>query len=153
MVITSGPRLPNRHLYALEGSPSPPPSVFATFTPAVPTTDTRHRRLGHPAMRTVYDMARSDRIPGMHVDLSLAPPTCQSCILGKQTRASVPKVREGPKAGRALELVFVDVQGPFSTLSSAGNLYSLDILDNATSMIWCIPIPNKAMAFDCFKNW
>ncbi len=49
-VIASGSRLPQRCLYALEGSPAPPPSVFAAFTPAVPSTDTWHRRLGHPAM-------------------------------------------------------------------------------------------------------
>jgi hypothetical protein len=66
-------------------------SLHAARTPDV---ETRHRRLGHCAIRTVVDMARNKTIKGMPIDLSTTPPKCDDCILGKQARSPVPKARE-----------------------------------------------------------
>ncbi|KAF9470204.1 hypothetical protein BDN70DRAFT_781027, partial [Pholiota conissans] len=58
-------------------------------------------------------MARKGIVKGMSPAPSSAlPAKCESCILGKQTRTSVPKKRkEGPghRATRRLEKVWVDL--------------------------------------------
>jgi hypothetical protein len=59
---------------------------------------------------------------GMHIDLSTEPPTCESCILGKQTKSSVPKIQEGRKLDRQLGIVYVDLMRPQTVQLSAGNL-------------------------------
>src|SRR6266852_8136106 len=40
------------------------------------------------------------------------PSKCERCILGKQTRSSVPKVREGVWATKQLEHVYVNLCSP-----------------------------------------
>ena len=37
--------------------------------------------------------------------------------------------------------------------SAASHLYSLDIIDNKTSMSWAIPLPSKDAAFSALHDW
>ncbi|KAJ8584501.1 hypothetical protein M405DRAFT_695595, partial [Rhizopogon salebrosus TDB-379] len=89
-----------------------------------------HRRLGHAHYRAVYDLARSGNATGMPIDLSTQPPICDACVLGKQTRNSVPKVRGGDRATRKLGIVHVDLMEHPDILSAAGNKYIMDIIDD-----------------------
>ena len=70
-----------RQLYSIDiGTPLTEHGYFAT---RVPDLETWHRRLGHVNYRSIVDMSDNQMTRGMHVDLSSAPPKCQSCILGK----------------------------------------------------------------------
>ena len=69
--------------------------LIATCTPNI---ETWHRRLAHCGVKTIIDMARNGIVTGMPIDLSVLPPLCDHCIVGKQTRRTVPRVREGLKA-------------------------------------------------------
>jgi len=118
----------NRRLYALSlskartthaktvtpSSPDKPPvpqPTSALYASRTPDVETWHRQLGHCNLGAVVDMARQGSAEGMKINLSSSPPKCDACILGKhwQTRSSVSKVREGEKAARPLERVFVDL--------------------------------------------
>jgi hypothetical protein len=44
----------------------------------------------------------------MPINLSTEPPICDNCILGKQTRNSVPKICVGSKAARKLGIIDLD---------------------------------------------
>ncbi|KAI0037755.1 hypothetical protein FA95DRAFT_1453867, partial [Auriscalpium vulgare] len=88
--------------------------------------------LGHANHRTILDMATSSAVEGMPVDLSLAPAKCEPCILGKQVRSAVPHTREGLKATRRLERVFLDLCGPMSVVSKSGNKYAMNLIDDFT---------------------
>jgi transposase InsO family protein len=98
-------------------------------------------------------MARSCSVEGMHVNLSSLPPKCEHCILGKQTRSSVPKVREGARADRVLGRVYVDLCGPMSIPSRFGHLYSMNIIDDFSDFVWSIPLRFKDQAVPALKAW
>ncbi|OBZ65473.1 Retrovirus-related Pol polyprotein from transposon TNT 1-94, partial [Grifola frondosa] len=139
-------------LYRLNGS-APVAHPRAMYSQCLPSLETWHRRLGHANYPAVYEMARRGKAAGMPVDLSSAPPKCELCILGKQTRTPVPKVREGTRATARLELVYVDVIGPSPVKSASGNLYSVDILDDHSSCSWTQPIPSKDRTASVVQNW
>ncbi|OBZ71895.1 Retrovirus-related Pol polyprotein from transposon TNT 1-94 [Grifola frondosa] len=139
-------------LYRLNGS-APVAHPRAMYSQRLPSLETWHRRLGHANYPAVYEMARRGKAAGMPVDLSSAPPKCELCILGKQTRTPVPKVREGTRATARLELVYVDVIGPSPVKSASGNLYSVDILDDHSSCSWTQPIPSKDRTASVVQNW
>lgn len=65
----------------------PPSSTSALYVKRVSDLETWHRRLGHCNTRTIIDMAHDKVVKGMPIDLSFAPPKCDSCILRKQTQS------------------------------------------------------------------
>ena len=89
----------------------------------------------------------------MHIDLSTAPATCEHCILGKQAKNPVPTVREGKKASRILETVYIDLMGPQDVTSSMGNHFVMDIIDDHSDQAWAIPLANKSNAFPKLQAW
>ena len=150
--IASGKVSPiGRHLYSIDiGSPL----VEHTFiTTRVPDLKTWHHRLGHVNYQSIVDMSNKDMAKGMHVNLPSAPPKCQSCILGKQTRSSVPKIRKGQCTEVVLDCVYINLTGPQSVQSAAGNNYVMNLIDDATSHCWAIPIPHKSSTIKYLKDW
>jgi hypothetical protein len=98
-------------------------------------------------------MSDNNMVKGMHIDLSNAPPKCKSCVLGKQTRSSVPKVHEGLRAKEVFDCVYIDLTGPQSVISATGNSYVMNLIDDSTSYCWAIPIPLKSSALTFLKKW
>ncbi|RDB23168.1 hypothetical protein Hypma_009671 [Hypsizygus marmoreus] len=116
--------------------------------------ETWHRRLGHANYQALQDMARNGLVAGMPASFPSLPPKCESCILGKQTKTPVPKVRaEGRKATRKLEIVWVDLQGPNAVTSRTGNRYVMNLVDDYTTMPWTIPLKKKSDAYSELKAW
>ncbi|OJT05515.1 Copia protein [Trametes pubescens] len=137
----SGIRVGNG-LFSLSG---PPPAVDSAYVVSrVPTLETWHRRLGHANYRATYKVAVQARATGTPVNLSVLPPKCDSCILGKQTRSTVPDVREGVRSTERGSTFFVDAAGTYSTRSASGNVVPLDIIDDFSSYAWTFPVPSKA---------
>jgi transposase InsO family protein len=154
--IARGSVSDTRNLYFL-----PTPSLRVThsksgnafYSAHVPDVETWHRRLGHCSVRTVVDMARNHAVKGMPIDLSSMPPKCNFCILGKQTRTTVPSMREGLKATRRLERVFVDLCGPMHVTSRSGRLYSMNLIDDYSSFVWSLPLKSKDEASHVLQAW
>jgi len=124
--------------------------MYASRTPDV---ETWHRRLGHCSVWSIVDMARKDAVEGMTIDLSSAPPKCTHCMLGKQTRSPVPKIREGPKATKRLERVFVDLCGLMPCVSWTGRLYAMHVIDDFSGYVWSLPLRSKGDASSVFQLW
>jgi hypothetical protein len=124
----------------------------ALYTTRTPNLETWHRRLGHCNICTIIDMARS-HTKGMSCDLSTIPPKCGHCILGKQTRNSVPKLRQGLKVTTHLERIYVDLTGPMSVTSCSGKKYLMNIIDDFTSYIWSILLSSKDEAAKLLPIW
>ena len=131
---------------------SKPPSS-ALYSNVVPNMETWHRRLGHCNNRTIIDMARDKVVKGMPIDLSTTPPKCDHCILGKQTRSPVPKVREGIKASTPLERVYIDLCGPMPVTSRSGRVYSMNVIDDYTGYVWSLPLKRKSDASTILRGW
>jgi hypothetical protein len=82
---------------------------------------------------------------------------CDVCILGKQTKTPIPKVRggngEGNRATRRLEKVWVDLTGPMDIKSRIGNLYIMNLVDDYSSFPWSIPLKRKSDALPQLQAW
>jgi hypothetical protein len=141
---------PKSSLYTLNLNSSLAKHAF--ISTRTPDLETWHRRLGHLNVRSIVEMSDKQMVKGMHIDLSTEPAKCQHCILGKQTRSTVPKIREGPKAAEVLDIVYIDLTGPHLQ-SANGNKYSMNLIDDATSLIWAIPIKLKSAAVGVLKEW
>jgi transposase InsO family protein len=89
----------------------------------------------------------------MRVDLSTAPPRCDHCILGKQTRSAVPKTWEVVRASCQLEWVFVDLCGPMPCASQSSCLYSINVINDFSSYCWSLPLRLKDEAAVILQSW
>ena len=152
--IARGTLLPNKNLYSLALHS---PHAEHTFTAQhAPDLETLHRRLGHANYQTLRDMVSNGMIPGMPKHLLREdPPKCEFCVLGKQTKTPVPKLREvgiGHRATRKLEKVWVDLSGPH-VRSRTSNEYVMNIVDDYTSHVWSIPLKGKGDAFTELTAW
>ena len=157
-IVAHGVVLPDRKLFILSdvsvlASPSSSSPSVAHFASRLPGINAWHKRLGHCGHRTVIDMARSRVVQGMPIDLASPPPACEHCILGKQTRSSVLKNREGFKAEKPLDRVYVDLCGPMSVPSRSGFLYCMNIIDDYSGFVWSIPLRFKHEAAAALKAW
>jgi len=153
--VLRGTVLHSRHLYALslhspcvehtkpKSSPCLTESSTALLSTRVPDLETWHRHLGHCSTDAIVDMACKGVVQGMRVDLSTAPPRCDHYISGKQTRSPVPKMREGIRASRPLERVYVDLCGPMPCASRSGRLYLMNLIDDFSSYVWSLPLRSK----------
>jgi hypothetical protein len=102
------------------------------------------------------EMAKSGIVAGMPSTFPSKPPKCDSCILGKQTKTPVPKVREegpGHRATRKLEIIWVDLAGPMAVQSRTGNKYVMNLVDDYTNKAWSIPIKLKSDALGELETW
>ena len=152
--LARGILVPTKNLYALTTHITQHEHAYSlTYSP---TSSTWHRRLGHANFQAITTMARKGMITGMPSSSHDKPPKCDSCILGKQTRTSIPKVREtgeGHRARRRLEKVWVDLTGPMPVPSRTGNSYVMNIVDDFTNHPWSIPLKNKGEAYQYLKAW
>jgi hypothetical protein len=89
----------------------------------------------------------------MPIDLSTQPSICDKCILGKQTKSCIPKVRVGVRARRQLAVVHVDLMEHPDTVSTSGNKYIMDIIDDFSSYCWSIPLASKSDASTSLITW
>ena len=168
MIMITGTVWKQRRLYTLDCVPhnvndasTNNPSITSTnateasalYATRTPDLETWHRRLGHCNHRTIIDMARHGVVEGMPIDLSSAPAACDHCILGKQTRSHVPAMREGERASKRLERVFVDLCGPMPAVSNYGHLYSMNVIDDFSSYVWSLPLARKSEAVNVLRAW
>ena len=118
-----------------------------------PDLDTWHKQLGHVNYESIIRMAEQGLASGMPTNLSTIPPICEHCILGKQTRTPVPKVREGGRAKWILEKVFSDITGPEDVQTPHGGLYTLNFIDDFSQKTWVYVLKHKDDAITHFKEW
>lgn len=152
-LLAAGPLIPGQRLYTLELQ-----SAFnehaLTAMPNPIYLDTWHWRLGHANYQVVATMAHAGLLPGTPSASLLAQPKCDVCILGKQMKTLVCKVRkEGRRAVERLQIVWIDLAGPMSVQSRTGNKYTMDIVDDFMNMPWAIPLKSKSDAFPALQAW
>jgi transposase InsO family protein len=160
-VVCSGSVHPSRNLYRLHTRPiSLAPNVLSVVpsyanTASISARDLRHWHLclGHAHHQAVADLFTNDHADGMDLDPSIPAPACDTCVLGKQARTNVPRVREGRPTTRILERVHIDLSGRIATKLRSGNEYTFDIVDAHSTRSWVFPIPNKASCFETLCAW
>jgi transposase InsO family protein len=119
-----------------------------------------HRRLAHLHFKAVHHLFDQSMVADSK-SLATRPkpeanhnpdPDCQSCVLGKHHRASVPQAADH-RATEPLYRIHIDVCGPFSVQSHLGQSYLLQIVDDYSRYAWARAMRTKDQAFNFFKEY
>src|SRR5882724_1156778 len=89
----------------------------------------------------------------MPTNLSTLPEICEHCVIGKQTKMPVLKVREGTRAKSKLKKVYSEITGPKAVTTNTDKKYMLNLIDDFTSFSWTYTLKNKSDAKAIFKEW
>jgi hypothetical protein len=149
-VIAGGTRR-GRELYAFNGSPRI--IEKAHIASSTPDLHNWHKWLGHVNYAAIISMLKKGLASGMPIDLSTLPPVFQHCIIGKQTKTTVPKIWMGEWAEEKLQKVYSDITGLEEVGTKTGEKYMLIFIDEATRMAWIYPSREKSNATPLFKDW
>jgi hypothetical protein len=101
----------------------------------------------------IIEMAKGGYASGMPTNLLTLPTVCEHCILGKQTKKSVPKKWEGERSKGLLDIVYSDLTGPEDMTSAGGAKYILNFVEDHSDMLWIYLLKDKNDAPDAFKGW
>ncbi|GJT96393.1 retrovirus-related pol polyprotein from transposon TNT 1-94 [Tanacetum coccineum] len=108
-----------------------------------------HRRLGHANMCLIQLLASKELVRNLP-KLKFNQHFCDACKIGKQAHASH-KAKNIVSTTRCLELLHMDLFGPFAVRSYGGNRYTLVIVDDYYRYTWTRFLKDKIEAFDQFK--
>ena len=89
-----------------------------------------HGRLGHVNFHALKQILDKDMVGGVPL-IQHPDQVCQSCLTAKQTRKPFPRSVLW-KADEPLQLVHVDLCGPITPSTLAGNKYFMLLVDDCT---------------------
>jgi len=107
-----------------------------------------HKRLGHPAFRTVQRVLSQFKLP---VISNKAQPFCSACAQAKGHQ--LPFYPTISKVCKPLQLIHSDVWGPSPTISINGNRYYVSFVDVFTRYTWVFPIQAKSDVMPTFLQF
>nr|GEU33380.1 retrotransposon protein [Tanacetum cinerariifolium] len=108
-----------------------------------------HIRLGHANMHLIQSFSSKElvrNLPKIKFDQHF----CDACKIEKQAHASH-KAKNIVSMTRCLELLHIDLFGPFAVRSYGGNCYTLVIVDDYSRYTWTRFLKDKTEAFDQFE--
>ncbi|GKB66667.1 copia protein, partial [Tanacetum coccineum] len=105
-----------------------------------------HRRLGHANMRLIQSLASKELVRNLP-KLKFDQHFCNACIIGKQAYASH-KAKNMVSMNRCLELLHMDLFGPFAVRSYGENRYTLVIEDGYSSKCFILNTKDYLTKFD-----
>lgn len=108
------------------------------------------RSVWHINFRALKDLSQREMVVGLpHIEH--LEQLCEACLVGKQHRGPFPRISTY-RAENPLELVHVDLCGPFSPVTLAGKKYFLLVVDDYSRMMWIVLIKSKDEALKAFKK-
>jgi hypothetical protein len=122
-----------------------------------------HQRLGHAGAASIKLMARQSQADGLRLHSADGNINCESCILAKQTLMHHQAPSTPTSGSEPLELIHLDVNGPWNTPSLprsqageinpilAGSIYSL--VDDFTGMSWVYFYATKDQFYKRFAEF
>jgi hypothetical protein len=117
------------------------------FAKVPETLDLWHYRMGHPGEPATLAILKSTT----GVSFSPGEPLtrCEPCIFGKQARLPAP-TSSTPRTTTLLELIHLDICGPFPVTTPHGKAYFVLFLDDASSVV---NLQNLALRSDVRDAW
>ncbi|KAJ4744212.1 Transposon Ty1-GR1 Gag-Pol polyprotein [Rhynchospora pubera] len=107
-----------------------------------------HCRLGHineKRIKRLQTVGLLDQFAFEPID------TCESCLMGKMTKAPFPN--KGTRANDLLDLVHTDVCGPMSICARGGYSYFITFTDDHSRYGYIYLMRHKSESFDKFKEF
>ena len=122
------------------------------------TLDQLHRRMGHASVQVIRDLVAHGMVTGLRLEYTPTgqPFFCESCIYGKATRKSVPKVREGERAAVFGGEVHSDLWGKSPVESRGGKNYMDTYIDDKTRLTHVYFLRTKdeqPTAYKTYEAW
>jgi hypothetical protein len=109
-----------------------------------------HRRFAHYGPNMI---SKLHKVTTLRNQIKVPPRDkriCKSCQIGKMRNRTSKTLAVHKR--EALELVSLDIAGPFPT-SLRGNRYFMQIIDNFTRKNWSIPLKTKGEAMTSLRSW
>ena len=80
---------------------------------------------------------------------------CRGCKMGRSSEKPHPRKDQQYRAKEQLDLVHVDIAGPFSpkSVDKKGYQYNLVVVDDFRWKSWCIPLRKKSDTKVALKEW
>ncbi|GJS77316.1 retrovirus-related pol polyprotein from transposon TNT 1-94 [Tanacetum coccineum] len=108
-----------------------------------------HRRLGHANIRLVQNLSSNELVRNLP-NLSFERHCCDTYGLGSQGNANN-RTRNEVSTTRVLELLHLDLFGPYPIQSYRGNFYTLMIVDDHSNHTWVVFLESKDDVLEKFK--
>ncbi|CAJ2668206.1 unnamed protein product [Trifolium pratense] len=110
-----------------------------------------HCRYGHLNLKGLNILTKKSMVKGLPA-LQETAETCESCIIGKQHRDSIPKTSNW-RATERLQLIHSDICGPINPTSNGGSRYFITFTDDFSRKTWTYPLIEKSSALSTFKKF
>ena len=128
-----------------------PKSLYNIHTERLKSNDLNptyfwHCRLGHVNEKCILKLHQDGLIHSFGLE-SFA--SCESCLLGKMTKA--PFAGHGKRASDLLGLIHTDVYGPISSISRGGYQYFITFVDDFSRYGCIYLMRHKSESFEKFK--
>ena len=107
-----------------------------------------HCRLGHINEKRILKLLRDGLLDSFDFQ---SLDTCESCLLGKMTKAPFTGINE--RANDLLVLIHSDVCGPMSTIARGGFQYFITFTDDFSRFGYVYLMRHKSEAFERFKEF
>jgi hypothetical protein len=129
------------------------PSSTLVSAMAVLTLDDLHHRLGHSSEQKLLHMVDKNLLEGVKVK-GRKLSNCFGCAMGKHKR-HVMKTDIDKPSTKKLDLVHMDLMGPFRMKTRHGEQWVMTIIDDFSRFCWIFLLKTKTgkEVFDVFKKW
>ncbi|KAM1502254.1 hypothetical protein ACFXTO_027626 [Malus domestica] len=104
-----------------------------------------HRRLRHISIERIKNLSKSGILPSLEFDNSV---TCIECIKGKMTSTHK---KNAIRSNGLLELVHIDICGPFPTPTDDGYRYFIIFIDDYSRYCYLYLLTEKSSALNAFQ--
>ena len=105
-----------------------------------------HCRLGHVNDKRILKLHQDELIHSFGLE---SFETCESCLLGKMTKA--PFAEHSERASDLLGLIHIDVCGPVSSIARGGYQYFITFTDDFSRYGYIYLMRHKSESFEKFK--
>jgi hypothetical protein len=134
-VVATGSYEPSTKLIKLDK-----PAEYHANTAALDTWTTVHRKMGHVGNAMMQKTLKS--VTGISLSNKFTPLDCEDCSKGKAKRSAIPKESKRTVPHEMLDVLQIDIQGPFPVIANDGSCYNLKMIDTKSSWLYFTTIPN-----------
>jgi hypothetical protein len=127
------------------------PSNMAFFSHSRSDLDLWHRHLAHLNIKHMCNLVKYDMVIGLDSLPSKELAPCTGCVKGNHPQSPFPN--KASHADSILELLHMDLQGPFDTTSWLGYRYTLGIVDDNSHHSWKYYQKHKDEASDNIEEF
>ncbi|POM64517.1 LOW QUALITY PROTEIN: Integrase catalytic core protein, partial [Phytophthora palmivora] len=114
-----------------------------------------HKHLGHPNVRILHDLTRSEAVRGLDGSTSVNPTEqffCRACTLAKSHRAPFYSNRVVERARAQLQKVHTDICGPLPVNSLTGCRYFVIFIDDFSRFMFTYPMKTRGQLYECYED-